>query len=84
VTENPQPELPPGPILPLGKLLLALALPAAAVLACDAIRPEAGEPLWLRWLRVLADHPVRASLAAALFILAASPPAGAEPPARSS
>jgi len=83
VTENPQSELPPGPILSLGRLLLALALPAAAMLACAAIRPEPGEPAWLRWLRVLADHPVRASLAAALVILAVSPPAEAEPPPRS-
>ena len=57
----------------LRKLLLALALTLVVVLLCRAIEVEPGEATWLRWLRVLADHPVRAFLAAVLLVHASAP-----------
>ena len=80
--ESPQAER-RGPVLSFGVVLGALALSVSATFVCEAIRPEPGEPLWLRWLRVLADHPVRGFLAAALLLLAFSPGRDPEAPPRS-
>jgi len=58
------------PVLSFRVVLGALAVTVTATLVCEAMLPEPGEPLWLRWLRVFADHPVRGFLAAALLLLA--------------
>jgi hypothetical protein len=52
---------------------VGLAVAFAAVVVRDSIAVSPGEPGWLRWLRVLADHPIRAGLAASLLVLALSP-----------
>ena len=55
-------------------LLAATALGAAgaalAVLADGAVASSAGEPLWLRWVRAAADHPVRTAAAGLCLALA--------------
>jgi hypothetical protein len=57
-----------------GALLGLLAVGAIRALA-GALEPERGEPLWLRWLRAAADHPVRTG-AAVLLLHAAAVPRG--------
>jgi len=69
--------------LTLGTVLGALTLPLVAAIVCGSIGPEAGEAPWLRWLRVLDDHPVRGYLAGLLLLLAFLPGREREPPARS-
>jgi hypothetical protein len=62
----------------------ALALGAGcaflARLADQALAPEAGEPLLLRWVRAAADHPVRTAAAAACLALALRPGPPRDPP----
>jgi len=50
----------------LAPLAFGVAAGLLLHLGVGAIPAHSGEPALLRWLRVLADHPVRASLAAAL------------------
>lgn len=56
----------------LGPIAFGVAFGLLLHLGVGAIPASSGEPALLRWLRVLADHPVRASLAAALAIAALS------------
>ena len=51
---------------------LGIAVAFAAVALCDSIAASPGEPGWLRWLRVFADHPIRGSIAASLLFAAFS------------
>ena len=55
-------------VIPFG---VVVGFAAAAVRDLIAVAPR--EPGWLRWLRVLADHPIRAGIAASLVVLALSP-----------
>jgi len=50
-----------------------IAVAFLANATCDSIAASPGEPGWLRWLRVLADHPIRGSIAASLLFAAFSP-----------
>ena len=52
---------------------IGVGVAMAALILRDSIAVSPGEPAWLRWLRVLADHPIRAGLAASLLLLALSP-----------
>lgn len=54
-------------------LLLAAAVIACVELLCATVQPVPGEPLLLRWMRVVADHPVRAGLAFYLLFWSAGP-----------
>ena len=54
-------------------LVFGVASALAAVLVCGSIAPSSGEPPWLRWLRVVADHPVRSAAAASLLFAALAP-----------
>ena len=51
-------------------LVLAFAVHRIVVWALDARPAALGEPLALRWLRALADHPVRGPLGLVLALLA--------------
>jgi hypothetical protein len=55
-------------------LWLGAAVAIAAVVVRGSLAVSPGEPGWLRWLRVLADHPIRAGIAASLLFIALSPP----------
>ncbi len=50
-----------------------IAVAFLANATCDSIAASPGEPGWLRWLRVFADHPIRGSIAASLLFAALSP-----------
>ena len=67
-------------------LLAAAAVGAAgaalAALVDGALAPSAGEPLWLRWVRAAADHPVRTAAAGLCLVLALRPRSGGTLPAR--
>ncbi len=47
----------------LGAMLLVIA-----TVVSEALPARAGEPLWLRWVRVLTAHPIRSGLALTLLI----------------
>jgi hypothetical protein len=47
-----------------------IAVAFIAIATCDSIAASPGEPGWLRWLRVFADHPIRGSIAASLLFTA--------------
>jgi hypothetical protein len=49
-----------------------IAVAFIAIATCDSIAASPGEPGWLRWLRVFADHPVRGAIAASLLFFAFS------------
>lgn len=49
---------------------VGVAIAIAIFRGSIAVAP--GEPGWMRWLRVLADHPIRAGLAASLLLFAFS------------
>jgi hypothetical protein len=51
---------------------LGVAVTFVAIWTCDSIAAAPGEPGWLRWLRVFADHPIRGSIAASLLFAAFS------------
>jgi len=51
-------------------VILGVAGALAAVVLCDWIEPRPGEAVWLRWLRVFADHPLRGAAAIALLAFA--------------
>jgi hypothetical protein len=53
-------------------LAAAVVLHRLAAWSLEARAPEDGEPLALRWLRSLADHPVRGPLGLALATTAAA------------
>ncbi len=58
----------------LGRRLLGATLALAVLtLALHPLRPEAGEPWVLRWLRVAVDHPLRMVLALGLVDWALRP-----------
>jgi hypothetical protein len=50
-----------------------IAVAFIAIATCDSIAASPGEPGWLRWLRVFADHPIRGAIAASLLFFAFSP-----------
>jgi len=80
------PDSPPGAVRPRrAALLFGAASALAAVLVCGSVAPEPGEPAWLRWLRVLADHPLRSAFASSLLFVALAPrarrPGGPSQPA---
>jgi hypothetical protein len=60
-------------------LLLAGAVVAGIRLGLELVPPDFGEPLALRWLRSVAEHPIRATLALALLGVAFG---AARPPER--
>ena len=65
-----------GPRIPpfrQGPIVLGIAASALVRFGVGAIPVRTGEPIALRWARVLADHPVRAALAAALVVIALRP-----------
>lgn len=68
-------ELRPKPSATVRRTPIAFGIAVSALVhfGVGAIHVVSGEPLALRWLRVLADHPVRAGLAAALLVVALSP-----------
>jgi hypothetical protein len=74
-------EPPAGDPLPstLGPIALGIAVSVLVHFGIRAIPVASGEPLALRWARVLADHPVRAALAAALLVVALRPRAATPP-----
>lgn len=52
----------------------AAALAALSIGTLDAsIAPGPDEPVWLRWTRVAAEHPVRIALATVFLLLAVLP-----------
>lgn len=63
------------PVTPPRRIAVAVGLTVAlaATVVRDSIAVSPGEPGWLRWLRVLADHPIRAGVATSLLLLALSP-----------
>src|SRR5262249_2597896 len=69
------PERTPSEGLPawLGPIVLGIAVAALLRFGVGAIQVSSGEPLLLRWARILADHPLRAGLAAALALVVLRP-----------
>ena len=61
---------------PLAPFLLGTALWAAVSLGDSLLPPGPGEPLVGRWLRKLAEHPLRSSLALGLLLAAGWPRTG--------
>lgn len=75
----------PGPRGIGAALALGVALWAAVYLGDSLVPPAPGEPRVGRWLRKLAEHPLRGSLALGLFLLAGGLPGrlgGAPRPSR--
>jgi hypothetical protein len=68
--ERPGEENPPAC---LGPIAFGIAVSALVHFGVGSIRVSSGEPVVLRWARILADHPVRATLAAALLVVALRP-----------
>jgi hypothetical protein len=62
-----------GWVRPLREVCAGLGIALAVVLATPWIEPSSDEAGWLRWLRVVADHPVRCGLAATLLAFALLP-----------
>jgi hypothetical protein len=50
------------------------AIAMAVVIVCNTSPPAPAELAWMRWLRTLADHPIRVCLAATLLLFAFSRP----------
>jgi hypothetical protein len=57
-------------------LAFGISIAFTAVVVCDSIAARPGEPGWLRWLRVFADHPIRGTVASSLLFFALSPQSG--------
>lgn len=57
----------------LRSLVFGTALQATVVAVCACLQVRANEPWALRWLRTLADHPYRGTLATTLLLIALSP-----------
>ena len=55
---------------PLAPIVMGIAVAVLVHFGVGGIPAASGEAAWLRWLRVLADHPVRTALAAYLAALA--------------
>ncbi len=68
-------ELPsdPSPPARLGSIAFGIAGSVLVHFGVGLIPVASGEPILLRWLRVLADHPVRAGIAATLLVVALRP-----------
>jgi hypothetical protein len=71
--ERPAKESPPAC---LGPIAFGIAVSVLVRFGIGVIPVRSGEPIALRWARVLADHPVRASIAAAFLFVALRPRAG--------
>ena len=54
-------------------IALGIAVSVALRLAVSQVAVESGEPLPLRWLRTLSEHPLRAALAASFAFVALRP-----------
>ena len=77
---SPLPEPPAAPGRPRWTPWGAAALATAALTLALRLAPaQAGEGLPLRWLRMLAEHPLRATAALGLVLWAASRPREAAP-----
>ena len=70
MNERAAPQIPP--VRP-GPIAFGIAVSVLVRFGVGSIPVQAGEPIALRWARVLADHPVRAALAAALLAVALRP-----------
>jgi hypothetical protein len=57
----------------LRPIAFGILLTVIVRLGVGAAPVESGEPILLRWLRILADHPLRAALAASLAFVALRP-----------
>lgn len=65
-----------APLAPLIPLVIGVALWAAVHLGDALVPPGPGEAWMGRWLRKLAEHPLRGSLSLGLLLLAAGVPRG--------
>lgn len=64
-------ERPRGSILP--PIAIGIAVAMLVRFGVHSIQVESGEPWVLRWLRIVAEHPVRTALATCLACVALRP-----------
>ena len=70
MTNRPPPLVPPTPWASLAPWAIGAALWFAVSLLDAGVPSGPGEPLCARWLRKLAEHPLRGSLALGLLLAA--------------